>query len=213
MALEVKERKPYWSGKSRLTRKRVLGMGHCRHVLAVFLLAFSLLTTSCTSTRITPEVVKAAPKTYQNVAIGEIGVVDELWEGGLPFLRRGLKERLQEKGGFAAILDPVPDTLPSNTLIVKGQVKKVKKGSKALRALIGFGAGSASAAGNFELYDDDGTQLVKFQSKKAYAGGAGIGGFDLVDMDDLMQKLGKETADTIIRWTKGEPLVTPSENQ
>jgi hypothetical protein len=187
-------------------------MGPCRFALVVSLLAFSVLATSCTGTRITPEVVTAAPKPYQQVAIDKIGVTDELWEGRLPFLRCALKDRLQEKGEFTAILDPAPDVLPPHTVLVSGQVTQVKKGSKALRALIGFGAGSASITGSFALSGEDGTQLATFQSHKSYAGGAGIGGFDLVDIDDLMQKLGKETADTIIRWTKGEPLVPSSQN-
>jgi hypothetical protein len=97
-------------------------------------------------------------------------------------------------------------------VLVTGQVTEVQKGNKALRLLVGFGAGAASASGVFELSDDDDTTLARFTSSKGYAGGAGIGGFDLVDIDDLMQQLGKETADTIIRWTKGESLVPPGQN-
>ena len=183
-----------------------------RLVVAVSLLVFSGLVSSCTSTIITPQVVQPAPRHYQTLAVGDIWAADTLWEGRLPFLRRALTERLREKGAFVEILDPAPDVLPPQTVLVTGQVTDVQKGNKALRLLIGFGAGAASAAGVFELSDDDGTTLARFASSKAYAGGAGIGGFDLVDMDDLMQQLGKETADTIIRWTKGESLVPPGQN-
>lgn len=181
-------------------------------VFAVSLLVFSGLVSSCTSTIITPQVVQPAARHYQTLAVGDIWVADTLWEGRLPFLRRGLTERLREKGAFVEILDPAPEVLPPQTVLVTGQVTDVQKGNKALRLLIGFGAGAASASGVFELSDDDDTTLARFTSSKAYAGGAGIGGFDLVDMDDLMQQLGKETADTIIRWTKGESLVPPGQN-
>jgi hypothetical protein len=169
-----------------------------------------VFTTGCTGTRIIPQEITAAPKTYQHLAVGEIGTVDVLWESDLPLLRRSLKERLQEEGEFATIIDPAPAHLPPNTLLVTGQITKVEKGNPGLRLLIGFGAGAASISGNFALYDVTGTQLATFQSHKSYAGGVGIGGADLLDMSHLMQKLGKETADAIIRWTKGEPLLPPT---
>jgi hypothetical protein len=53
----------------------------------------------------------------------------------------------------------------------------------------------------FEVADQDGKVLTKFQSRKAYSGGAGIGGFDLVDMQDLARKLGEDTAESIVRWS------------
>lgn len=210
LTLQTRLRRKCQSGIVRLKFKRVLRLGQRCLALAVSLLAFSVLATSCTSTRISPKEITPALKTYQHLAVGEIGVVDELWEGHLPFLRRGLKDRLQEKGEFGTILDPAPDTLPPNTLLVTGQVTNVEKGNEALRLLIGFGAGAESISGDFALYDESGTQLGAFQSNKSYAGGVGIGGVDLMEMDDLMQKLGEETADAIIRWTKGEPLLPPS---
>jgi hypothetical protein len=53
----------------------------------------------------------------------------------------------------------------------------------------------------FEVADQDGKVLTKFHSRKAYSGGAGIGGFDLVDMQDLARKLGEDTAESIVRWS------------
>ena len=210
LASQTRLRRKCPSGILRFKFKRVLRLGQGCLGLAMCLLAFSVLSISCTGTRISPKEITPALKTYQHLAVGEIGVVDELWKGHLPFLRRGLKERLQKKGEFATILDPAPDTLPQNTLLVTGQVTNVKKGNQALRILIGFGAGAESISGDFALYDESGTQLGAFQSQKSYAGGLGIGGADLMEMDDLMQKLGEETADAIIRWTKGKPLLPPS---
>ncbi|MFZ0692760.1 MAG: hypothetical protein WAN51_01165 [Alphaproteobacteria bacterium] len=48
--------------------------------------------------------------------------------------------------------------------------------------------------------------MTSFQTEKGYSGGAGIGGFDLVDMNDLAGKLGEETADVVGRWSKGQKL-------
>lgn len=209
-ALQTRLRRKYQIGILRLKFKRVYRLGQLCLTLAISLLAFTVLATSCTSTRISPKEITPALKTYQHLAVGGIGVVDELWKGHLPFLRRGLKERLQKKGEFATILDPAPDTLPPNTLLVTGQVTNVKKGNQALRLLVGFGAGAESISGDFALYDESGKQLGAFQSHKSYAGGLGIGGADLMELDDLMQKLGEETANAIIRWTKGQPLLPPS---
>ncbi len=78
-----------------------------------------------------------------------------------------------------------------------------------LRWLIGFGAGSAHASGSFKLSGADGATLASFESRKAYAGGIGLGGLDLVDIDELMEKLGEETGKSIGRWVRGEDLAPP----
>ncbi len=40
--------------------------------------------------------------------------------------------------------------------------------------------------------------------------GAGIGGADFLDMDDLMERLGTETANSLIRWRNGQPIKQPN---
>ena len=178
----------------------------------VLLLAVGIFLASCTTTTITPEVVNAPSRDYDKVVIRDIGVADELWEPRLPYLRRALVAKLREDEKFTEVLDPAPELLPEDAIVISGQVTNIDKGDKALRFIIGFGAGRAKAAGLFSIHDSQGTILARFESRKAYSGGAGIGGFDMLDMDELMEELGEETARSIIRWAKGEPLEPPKKN-
>ena len=41
--------------------------------------------------------------------------------------------------------------------------------------------------------------LAKFETSESYAGGAGIGGWDMVEMEELLERLGEETAKTVTR--------------
>ncbi len=178
---------------------------------AVFLFAVGVFLASCTTTTITPEVVNAPSRDYDKVVIGDIGADDELWETQLPYLRKGIAEKLREDEKFAEVFDPTPEAVPEDAIVISGQVSEIEKGSKALRFIIGFGAGRAKAAGLFSIHDAQGTILARFESRKAYSGGAGIGGFDMLDMDEIMEELGKETALSIIRWAKGESLEPPKQ--
>lgn len=178
----------------------------------VSVLAAGVFLASCTTTTITPELVQAPGRDYDKVVIGDIGAVDELWEPRLPFLRSALVAKLREDKTFPQVFDRPPEPVPEDAIVVSGRVSMIDKGSKALRFIIGFGAGRAKAAGMFSIKDAQGTTLARFESRKAYSGGAGIGGFDMLDMDELMEALGEETARVIIRWTKGESLETPTKN-
>lgn len=171
---------------------------------------FGLLLCACTTTTIKPSVATAPSEEYFTVAVGDITTDDPLWESRLIFLRHALVEQLRQEEHITDVLDPAPEPLPTGAILVTGTLTEVEKGNRALRALIGFGAGRAYANGEFDLHDDEGSRLVSFQSRKAYSGGFGIGGFDLVDIDELMEKLGQETGKTIGRWVRGEGLEPPS---
>ena len=90
--------------------------------------------------------------------------------------------------------------------IVSGTITEIDRGSAAARFIIGFGAGRAIARGTFEIHVASGLTLAKFESRKSYSGGAGIGGADMVSMKELVQQLGAETANVVTRWTKGQRL-------
>ena len=105
---------------------------------------------------------------------------------------------------------PVTPGPAHEAIVVSGKLTEIDKGSTAARWIIGFGAGRAIARGTFEIKDAGGATLARFESRKAYSGGAGIGGANLLDMDDLVRKLGEETANSLIRWSNGEPLEPPA---
>jgi hypothetical protein len=47
---------------------------------------------------------------------------------------------------------------------------------------------------------------VRFTTSKGYAGGAGVGGADFLDMNDLARELGEKAADAIDGWIKNGTL-------
>ena len=164
---------------------------------------------ACTTTTVTPEFVQPPEQEVDTVIIGDITTDNELWQLYIPYLRLGLISKLKESEAFSEVLDTEPQILPPNAVQVSGKLTEVDKGSKAARWIIGFGAGRAKARGEFQITDSAGLTLAKFQSWKAYSGGAGIGGADFLDMDDLIEELGGETAGSVIRWSRGEPLEPP----
>ena len=182
-------------GKAKLTRS-----------LRVGFILLAVVLGGCTTTTVTPEFVRTPVERYQVVAVGDLTSEDKLWDYLLPHFRRAFVQRIQEDKTFTTALDPAPDVLLQSSILLTGKITEVDKGSKAWRAIVGFGAGRARVRGLFQIRDAKGVVLAKFESKKAYSGGAGIGGFDLLDMEDLMARFGKDTADSVIKWSKGEGI-------
>ncbi|HYM04631.1 MAG TPA: DUF4410 domain-containing protein [Stellaceae bacterium] len=179
-----------------------------RHVWAALAI---LSLAACTTTTITPDVVNKPDRAYDMIAVGVVTSDDKLWDGMVPFFRRGFRDEMKKDPAFVSVLeDDPPQPVPASMLIISGKITEVDRGSTAARFLIGFGAGREIARGTFEVRNADGVVLARFESRKAYNGGAGIGGLDMVSVEDLVQKLGEETAATVSRWYKGEPLEPPA---
>ena len=166
---------------------------------------------ACTTTTITPELVQSAPEQkIDTVVVADLTSEDELLDLYIPHLRQGLVARLREAGDFREVIVGSASPVPPAAIVVSGKLTEIDKGSTAARWIIGFGAGRAIARATFEIKDAGGATLARFESRKAYSGGAGIGGANFLDMDDLVRKLGEETANSLIRWSNGEPLEPPA---
>ena len=173
--------------------------------------AIVVLLGACTTTTITPELVQPAPEQkIDTVVVAELTSEDELLELYIPHLRQGLVARLREAEDLREVIVGSASPAPPAAIVVSGKLTEIDKGSTAARWIIGFGAGRAIARATFEIKDAGGVTLARFESRKAYSGGAGIGGANLLDMDDLVRKLGEETANSLIRWSNGEPLEPPA---
>jgi hypothetical protein len=173
--------------------------------------AIVVLLGACTTTTITPELVQPAPEQkIDTVVVAELTSEDELLELYIPHLRQGLVARLREAEDFREVIVGSASPAPPAAIVISGKLTEIDKGSTAARWIIGFGAGRAIARATFEIKDAGGATLARFESRKAYSGGAGIGGANFLDMDDLVRKLGEETANSLIRWSNGEPLEPPA---
>lgn len=160
----------------------------------------------CTPTHVAPYLVEEPREHYSIVAVGSISAQDPLWNHYVPYVREGMIKRFRESEEFASVLVSEQPVLPDSCIIVTGVITDVEKGSMAARFLIGFGAGKSRVRGSFEVTDDNGEVLAQFSERETYSGGVGIGGADLVSIDQLIVRMGEETADAVIRWRNGEPL-------
>jgi hypothetical protein len=172
-------------------------------VYARLLVFVVLLLCGCTSTAYHPQLVQQPQHGYRAIAVGPITAKDEeLWHGYAVLARRALIAQLIKSHAFEQVLETVPEPLPVDTIKVTGEITEFDKGNTALRWIIGFGAGRARVVGDFRIAEPAGGVLLQFTTSKEYAGGAGMGGANLVSFDELAEKLGEAAADAIEAWGK-----------
>ena len=172
------------------------------------------LVSGCTTTTITPELANPPEHSFDMAAVGEVTAADKLWDGLIPYFRRGFRDQLGKDKAFTSVSeDPPTAPVAASTLIISGTITEIDRGNAAARFIIGLGAGRAIARGTFEIHDANGMTLAKFESRKSYSGGAGIGGMDMVSMEELVQQLGAETGNAVSRWMKGQRLDATSSPQ
>ncbi len=156
----------------------------------------------CTGTTVKPDaVVSQRQKSYSVAIVSEIAITDELWHNYAVEARRELVRELTQSQAFPTVLDDAAAT-NRDALELRGKILEVDKGSAVARALIGLGAGRAHITAEFRLSDAAGNPLGSFTVRKSYAGGVGIGGVGLLDLDDLAAKLGKEAGDSVASWAR-----------
>jgi len=69
---------------------------------------------------------------------------------------------------------------------------------------VGMDAGKKRVLGEFAVHAADGTKLTAFTARKSYLGGQGIGGWDMMKIEDLVDQLGQLAAETTDKWVRGE---------
>lgn len=174
----------------------------------VLVLALVLgITAGCTFSDVKPEIAGTPPvQPPKTLIVGNIAVTDELWAPYKLHFSRGVADWLKRNGGFDNVYAEPPAVLPDGSIILVGTITKLDKGSAVTRALIGMGAGQAKVEGTFDIQDPTGTVLAKFASRESYLGGLGMGGFGLLDMEDLVKRFAETVAETTRNWARGEKI-------
>ncbi len=80
----------------------------------------------------------------------------------------------------------------------------------ALRLFIGMGAGRERVAAMVTAKNSDNAALGGFEVRKAYSGGAGLGGGSFIDIEGLETQLGEQVAQSLLDWTQGKLKATPN---
>ncbi len=183
----------------------LIGSGCVRAGVLAGVVAFGAA--GCSSTKVTPEEVLAPPETARTVTVGEIEAGPERWKRLARFFKNGLVRGLRESEAFDAVLDRAPESPLPGSITVSGRITDVDEGSETARFLIGLGTGSAEVAGRFEIAAAGSERLAVFEQRQVSTEGTGQGAhWNPVYVEDMMERLGEETAMTIIRWRDGEGL-------
>ena len=172
--------------------------------LAILLAA--LMATGCTTVTVTPESAQAPTQTYGAVDLTSVKVSDSEFAYLGPFFQKAFIRRLGELNGFSNVSDGPADPNATKTkmIYVDATLTKVDKGDAALRWLVGMGAGREHVTAQVHLMDASGKAIGEFKVRKAYSGGAGIGGAGFLDIEDLTQQVGEQCAQTLVDWSQGK---------
>jgi hypothetical protein len=180
----------------------------------VLLAAALIVLTGCVSTfkEIKPLASGPPPKERPSVLmVGELQISDsriaesEQKALGNAF-QLGVEKWCTEHKAIAIRNGTGGGNLPANSIVLNGKITEIEKGSAAARFWVGMGAGQQRAQGEFVVHDADGTRLTSFTARKSYLGGLGIGGGDMMKMEDLLDQLGQLVAETTDKWLRGEKI-------
>lgn len=174
-----------------------------------FAAALVVLSTACTTVTVTPQATNPPPpQTYKNVVLGTVDAKEPGSAYVIGFFREGFVRRLRELKAFESVSDSAvtPATTPptADTVVVSATLTEVDKGDMALRLFIGMGAGRERVAATITAMNGDGTALGGFEARKAYSGGAGLGGGTFIDIEGLTTQLGEQAAQSFVDWTQGK---------
>src|SRR5579872_6419333 len=88
------------------------------------------LVAGCTTTTITPEYSKPPENKYDMAAVSEVTAADKLWDGLIPYFRRGFRDQLSKDKTFTSVSeDPPSAPVTASTLIISGTITEIDRGS------------------------------------------------------------------------------------
>lgn len=174
--------------------------GLVRALAAAMLIAAS----ACTTVTVTPEAAAPPPHLYQTVVVSVQQPQNASVGDFSPFFREGLLQRLRELKAFDNIVEAPNAPSGPDALYVTATLTEVDKGNEAVRWLVGFGAGREHASATLALKSSDGKSLGQLEIRKAYSGGAGIGGAGFITIEDLTKQVGEQAAQTLLDWSRGK---------
>jgi hypothetical protein len=165
------------------------------------------LAAGCTFGGVTPISVAPPPTTRPTtLIIGEIQISNAAWAAAPLHFRGRAYDWLAKNRSFDRVLTEPPAAPIAESITLTGTITELDEGSAALRLFVGMGAGQAQAKGEFRILGPDGADLVRFQARRSYLGGAGIGGAGFLDLDELVRRLAETVTEMTVNWSRGEPL-------
>ncbi len=170
----------------------------------------ALLVTGCVSTFKDVQPLSSGPPPTMKpraLALGELKITDaRLSQPERDVMAHafelGIEKWYAEHKTLEVLRNVSSTNLPPGAILLRGTITEVEKGSAAARFWVGMGAGKQRALGEFTLQTSEGTNLLAFSARKSYLGGTGIGGFDMLKLEELLDQLGQLVAETIDKWLR-----------
>jgi len=145
------------------------------------------------------------------LVLGELKVSDDRLTGTEKqamdkAFQSGVEKWFAEHKSLELLKNVAPTNLPPRAILLEGTITQVERGSAAARFWVGMGAGQQRALGQFTLRGPEGAKLTAFTARKSYLGGQGIGGWDMLKLEDLVGQLGELVAETTDKWVSGAKI-------
>jgi hypothetical protein len=185
-----------------------------RGLFGLSLLAMVLVATGCASTFKDVKTVAVSPPPNEKpavLAIGDIKITDpRITEDEQAVMVHAFQDGLKQWCAKNKAFEVRPQTAltngPANAVVLSGAITEIEKGSAAARFWVGMGAGQSRVRGEFALHSADGAQLASFNARRSYLGGMGIGGGDMLAIQDVVGRLGELVAEMSYKWAQGQKI-------
>jgi hypothetical protein len=178
------------------------------HLLLALVLAMTAAVSGCTfkSIKVDPDAALSPPARPRYIVLGHVTPADPAWEPYRLQFAEGFAQWFRENPGVPDAVTDRAAPFPDDAVILMGTIIDVDEGSLPWRWAVGLGAGQAQVKGQFQLVDETGRVLGRFQARESYLGGVGIRGPDLMTMHGLVRRFSETVARSARRWANGEPV-------
>jgi hypothetical protein len=124
-----------------------------------------------------------------------------------PFLQAEIVRRLRESGLFARVVNASESDYrpgPERALILDGHIARLAPGSRALRYIVGFGAGRTKAQAETHFTDFQSGKVVLVTADRRAAAYGVFGGDSRDHLRESFDDMARDLARFLVRLSKGE---------
>jgi len=141
------------------------------------------------------------PLSANIIFIGTVNTPKPEWQRTVRLFRSELADQLVATHTFTYVSERIPVKMPDNALVLTGDFVEIEKGSEVARWLIGYGIGSPTIEGRFQVSDTSGNVLFSFeQSSFSFEGSGSSAHWTPLDMDVEIADYAEETALAVADW-------------
>ena len=153
-----------------------------------------------------PSTVRAAMKPFSSEGVkGDSEETKKMKVDAPGMLAERFALKLKELGPFTDVSSLAPGASPADVLIVEGKFTEMDPGSRAVRSLVGFGAGKSGVSVEGSITSADGKVLAQFEQRRVGVMGV-AGGNSLDKLQSDTRDIGEDIAKFLSAWAKGQKL-------